>query len=360
MNTASAPLFHEIQIRNLTISNRVWVSPMCQYSAFDGIASDWHRVHLGSFATGGAGLAIVEATGVVPEGRISIGCLGLWSDEQALAFKPIVDFAHSMGTAIGIQLAHAGRKGSTMRPWDGHLIASAEEGGWQTVSASELAFHTMPTPRALSVSDINDLVESFARAAVRAVGVGFDVIEIHAAHGYLFHQFLSPLSNHRTDEYGGNFAGRSRFLLETVKRVREVIPQMTPLFVRISATDWVAGGWTLDESILLSIELKNLGVDLIDVSTGGSVHNATVPVGPGFQVPMAEAIKHGANIATSAVGLITEPTQANEIIASHRADAVMLGREMLRNPRWPLMASEALNVKISWPLQLDRARTRPN
>lgn len=360
MNTSQVPLFEEIEIRNLTISNRIWVSPMCQYSANDGFASDWHRVHLGSFATGGAGLTMVEATGVVPEGRISTGCLGLWSDGQALALKPAVDFAHSMGAAIGIQLAHAGRKGSTMRPWDGHLMATAEEGGWQTVSASGIAFQGMPTPRALSTSEIGSLVESFAAAAVRAVKVGFDIIELHAAHGYLFHQFLSPLSNQRTDEYGGDFKGRSRFLLQTVKRVREVIPQTTPLFVRLSATDWVEGGWGIVESILLAKEFKILGVDLVDVSTGGTVHNATIPVGPGFQVPMAEAIKHGAEIATSAVGLITQADQANEIIASNRADAVMMGREMLRNPRWPLMASEELEVKIPWPRQLERARTRPN
>ncbi|MBC7463190.1 MAG: NADH:flavin oxidoreductase/NADH oxidase [Actinobacteria bacterium] len=354
---SSAPLFQEIQIRDLTISNRIWVSPMCQYSATDGLASDWHRVHLGAFATGGAGLTIVEATGVVPEGRISVGCLGIWSDEHAHALQPMVDFAHSQGVAIGIQLAHAGRKGSTMRPWDDHLIASPEEGGWQTVSASEIAFHGMPTPHALSINEIAKLVESFATAALRAVNVGFDVIELHAAHGYLFHQFFSPLSNNRTDEYGGDFAGRTKFLLQTVKRVREVIPQTTPLFVRISATDWVEGGWTIEDSIQLAKELQTAGVDLIDVSSGGIVHNATIPFGPSFQVPLAEAIKQGADIPTSAVGLITDAQQANEIVSSNKADAVMMGRVMLRNPRWPLAAAETLNEKIAWPKQLERART---
>jgi 2,4-dienoyl-CoA reductase-like NADH-dependent reductase (Old Yellow Enzyme family) len=356
--SSSVPLFQEIQLRNLTISNRIWVSPMCQYSAVDGIASEWHRVHLGSFASGGAGLTMVEATGVVPEGRISIGCLGMWSDAQALALKPMVDFAHSMGKAIGIQLAHAGRKASTMRPWDSHQIAGVEDGGWETVSASDIAFHGMPTPRALTREEIAELIESFAAAATRVINVGFDVVEVHAAHGYLFHQFLSPITNKRTDEYGGDFEGRSRFLLQTVKRIREVIPQGTPLFVRISATDWVEGGWDVGESTLLAKELKELGVDLIDVSTGGLVHNATIPVGPGFQVPMSQAIKHGADIATSAVGLITSAEQANRIVAEGQADAVMMGRAMLRNPRWALAASEELNVKITWPLQLERARTR--
>ena len=329
---------------------------MCQYSAVNGVATTWHLVHLGALAAGGAGLVMVEATGVVPEGRISIGCLGLWSAEHGQGLRPIVEFAHSMGCKIGIQLAHAGRKASTMRPWDDHLIASADEGGWQSVSASEIAFHNMPTPKALTQSEILSLQDSFVTAALLAIKVGFDLIELHSAHGYLFHQFLSPLSNLRQDEYGGDFAGRTRFLRETAAKVRAAIPDGTPLFVRISATDWVAGGWDIEESIRLAGELKLVGVDLIDVSSGGTVYNATIPVAPGYQVAFAKAIKQGIGILTSAVGLITNAHQANEIIASQSADAVMLARESLRNPHWALLAAEELGDKINLPRQYDRAR----
>ena len=353
-------LFQEMKIRDLTIPNRAWVSPMCQYSAQDGRVGEWHRVHLGAFATGGAGLVFVEATGVVPEGRISIGCPGIWNDDLALAFKPIVDFNHSMGSTIGIQLAHAGRKGSTMKPWDDHLIAGESEGGWQTVSASDLAFTGMPTPRALSKADIAELTEDFGRAADRAVKVGFDVVEIHAAHGYLLHQFLSPLTNKRTDEYGGSLEGRMRFLLEVARKMRATIPVGMPLFVRISATDWFEGGWDIDEAVLLSIELKKAGVDLIDVSSGGLVSNAVVPVGPGYQVRFAQEIREKAKIATSAVGVITDAHQAEEIISNGKADAVMLAREMLRNPRWALAASEELGVRGKWPNQFVRASKLPH
>lgn len=356
----SSSLFQEMKIRDLTIPNRAWVSPMCQYSAKDGLIGQWHQIHLGAFATGGAGLVFVEATGVIPEGRISIGCPGIWSDELAQAFKPIIDFNHSMGLTIGIQLAHAGRKASTMRPWDDHLIASESEGGWQTVSASEVAFTGMPTPRSLSKEEIAELTENFASAADRAVKAGFDVVEIHAAHGYLLHQFLSPLTNKRTDEYGGSLEGRMRFLLEVTQKVRASIPAGMPLFVRISATDWVEGGWDIDEAILLSIELKKAGVDLIDVSSGGLVSKAVVPVAPGYQVPFAEAIRKKVGIATSAVGLITDAHQAEEIISSGKADAVMLAREMLRNPRWALAASEELGVRGKWPNQFVRASKLPH
>lgn len=351
-----ASIFDRFQIRNLDIPNRVWVSPMCQYSAEDGLIGEWHRVHLGAFATGGAGLILVEATAVVPAGRISIGCPGIWSDERAEAFRPIVDFAHSMDATIGIQLAHAGRKGSTMRPWDDHLIAESNEGGWGTVSASPIAFHGMPAPRELSVAEIAALTKSFVDAAKRAIKVGFDLIELHAAHGYLFHQFISPLSNKRTDEYGGDFNGRTRFLREVAQQVRQAMPEGVPLFVRISATDWVEGGWGIEDSISLARELKNLGVDLIDVSSGGLIHGAVVPVGPGYQVPFSEAIRNEVGILTSAVGLITDAHQAEEIVASGKADAVMLAREMLRNPRWPLNAAEKLGVRITWPVQYERAR----
>jgi 2,4-dienoyl-CoA reductase-like NADH-dependent reductase (Old Yellow Enzyme family) len=353
-------LFQEFKIRDRTIPNRAWVSPMCQYSAKDGVVGEWHRVHLGAFATGGAGLVFVDATGVVPDGRISIGCSGIWNDDLAQAFKPIVDFNHSMGSTMGIQLAHAGRKGSTMKPWDHHLIASKYEGGWQTVSASEIAFPGMPIPRALSKEEIAELTGNFGKAADRAVKVGFDVVEIHAAHGYLLHQFLSPLTNKRTDEYGGDLEGRMRFLLEVAQKVRATIPEGMPLFVRISATDWVEGGWDVDEAVLLSIELKKAGVDLIDVSSAGLVSNAVIPIGPGYQVRFAQEIREKAKIATSAVGVITDAHQAEEIISSGKADAVMLAREMLRNPRWALAASEELGVRGRWPNQFTRASKLPH
>lgn len=355
----SAALFQELKIRDLTIPNRAWVSPMCQYSAKNGLVGEWHRVHLGAFATGGAGLILVEATGVVPEGRISIGCPGIWSEDLAQAFKPIIDFTHSMGQTIGIQIAHAGRKGSTMLPWDDHLVASSDEGGWQTVSASDLPFTGMPAPKALSTAEIAELVHDFARAADRAVKVGFDVVEIHAAHGYLFHQFLSPLTNKRTDEYGGSLEGRMRFLLEVARKVRATIPDGVPLFVRISATDWVEGGWDIDQAVVLCGKLKEIGVDLIDVSSGGLVSNAVIPVGPGYQVPFAETIRKKVGIATSAVGVITDAHQAEEIVSTGKADAVMLAREMLRNPRWALTASEELGVRGRWPNQFKRASKLP-
>jgi 2,4-dienoyl-CoA reductase-like NADH-dependent reductase (Old Yellow Enzyme family) len=353
-------LFAPLKLRHTTFPNRVWVSPMCQYSADNGIVGSWHQAHIGALATGAPGLILMEASAVSPEGRISIACPGLWNDQQAAAFKPLVDFAHSQHVPVGIQLAHAGRKGSTMRPWDDHLIATAAEGGWQTVSASPVAFNNMPTPTELTVTQIQELVSKFAQAAKRAQAVGFDVIEIHAAHGYLLHQFYSPLSNSRTDEYGGSFENRVRFLLEVTKAVRSEIGEHTVLFVRISATDWVADGWNIDDSVKLAAELKKLGVDLIDVSSGGTVHNAQIPVGPGYQVDFAHRIKSDAQIPTSAVGMITQASQANEIITSSKADAVMLARAMLRNPRWAMQAAEELGEVIAWPNQLARGRTVTN
>ena len=329
---------------------------MCQYSAIDGLVGTWHLVHLGAFATGGVGLILVEATGVTPEGRISIGCPGIWNDAQAQAFKPIIEFAHEQNTPIGIQLAHAGRKGSTMHPWADHEVASKSEGGWETISASAIPFRDLPTPRSISVDEIKSLQESFKSAALRAISVGFDVIELHAAHGYLFHQFLSPLSNHRDDNYGGSLENRMRFLIETAEMVRKAIPAETPLFVRISATDWVDGGWDLEGSIALSKELKRVGVDLIDVSTGGLVHDAKIPAGPGYQVPFAESIRKEVGILTSAVGLITEPEQAEEIVSNGKADAVMVARQFLRNPRWAIEVAESFGEKIDWSKQLERAR----
>ena len=352
-----AHLFDPMTLRGVTFQNRVWVSPMCQYSAEDGLIGAWHRGHLMSFATGMPGLIMAEASGVVPEGRISIGCPSMETDEKVNAFREINDFAHSMGVKMGIQLAHAGRKASCMRPWDDHRIASESEGGWETVSASAEAYHGMPAPRALTVAEIKELVQAFVAAAVRAVNAGFDVVEIHAAHGYLFHQFYSPLSNKRTDEYGGSFENRVRFLLETVRAVRAAIGDSVPLFVRISASDWVPEGWSIEESIELSRLMQDLGVDLVDVSSGGNLHNAPIKAVPGFQVPFATAIKDAVGIPVSAVGLITEAKQAEEIITSGKADAVFLARAMIRNPRWALNAAEELGVKIHWPEQFDRGRT---
>lgn len=350
-------LFDEIKLRSLVIRNRIWVSPMCQYSAENGVATAWHDSHIGALATGGAGLIMMEATGVVPEGRISTKCLGLWNDEQAERLKSIVDFAHSQGTKIGIQLAHAGRKGSCQPPWSEEPMAKIGEGGWECVAPSAISFGgKYPTPRALQISEISQLVDSFAAAAKRAVQSGFDLVEIHAAHGYLFHQFLSPISNQRDDQYGGSFENRIRFLLEATAAVRAVIPIQMPLFVRISASDWLEGGWTIEESIELSKELKLLGVDLIDVSSGGTSAGAPVPVGPGYQVPFATRIRNEANIPTVAVGLITKPEQANKIVVDGLADAVMMAREFLRNPRWPLTAASELGVEVPWPPQLMRGK----
>ena len=350
-------LFDPFTLRGITMQNRVWVSPMCQYSANDGFVGEWHQVHLGALATGGVGLIMVEATGVVPEGRISIGCPSIEDEAHAEAFRPMIDFAHEHGVMMGIQLAHAGRKASTMRPGSDHLMASKAEGGWQAVAPSPIAFHGYPEPRELTNLEIKLLIRDFAAAAVRAVEVGFDVIEIHGAHGYLLHQFYSPLANTRTDEYGGDFEGRTRFLVEVSQAIREAIPEEVPLLVRISATDWVDDGWNIVDSIELAKILKVIGVDLIDVSTGGNVHDAPIEATPGFQVPFAAAIRNEAAIATGAVGLITEAEQAEHIIVTEEADAVFLGKAMLRNPRWALAASEKLGVKIDWPRQFEWSRT---
>ena len=349
-------LFDPLTIREVEFNNRIWVSPMCQYMAKDGFVGQWHDVHLGSFATGGTGLIMVEATGVVPEGRISIGCPSIEDDAHAQAFKPMIDFAHSHDVKIGIQLAHAGRKAACALPWGDHKMATPEEGGWQAVSSSAIAFEGYPEPRALTIAEIHQLTQDFVDAAVRSVKVGFDVIELHAAHGYLFHQFYSPLANKRTDEYGGEFANRTRFLVETVEAVRKAIPTGTPLFVRISATDWVDDGWNLIDSVELCAQLKALGVDLVDVSTGGNVHNAPIKATPGFQVPFATAIRAETGIMTTAVGLITEPEQADHIIQTGEADAVFMAREFLRNPRFPLLAAQKLGVAIKWPRPIERGK----
>jgi len=350
-------LFSPLTLRTTTFENRAWVSPMCQYSANEGVVGPWHLVHLGSFATGGAGLIIAEASAVNAEGRISVACPGLWNDEQVDAWRPITDFIHSQGTKAGIQLAHAGRKASTLQPWADHVIASSDEGGWQTVAPSAIAFEGYPQPRALEVAEIDALVQDFADAAGRARRAGFDLVEIHAAHGYLLHEFLSPLSNQRDDEYGGSLENRSRFLLRVVAAVRERIGEDVPLFVRISASDYTPRGWDIEESVALCEVLRDAGVDLIDVSSGGNVANATIPLGPGYQVPFAHRIRNEAKIATASVGLITDPAQAEEIVAAGSADAVLLARAFLRNPRWALGAAESLGEYIHWPVQFERART---
>lgn len=350
-------LFERLRLRGVEFSNRAWISPMCQYSAYEGEVGLWHLVHHGSFATGGSGLIMAEATAVVPEGRISVYCPGLWNKTQVDAWKVVTAFAHSQGAHIGIQLAHAGRKASTLAPWDDHLMASLQEGGWMAVAPSAVAFEGYPVPHALSSDEIASLLSAFATAASRAVDAGFDVLEIHAAHGYLLHQFMSPLSNERGDEYGGSFENRVRLTLQVIDAVRTTMPESMPLFVRISATDYTEGGWNLDESVALAQLMKAHGVDLIDVSSGGNVHGAHIPLTPGYQVPFAARIREEAGIATSAVGLITEAAHADLIIAKGEADAVMMARESLRNPRWPLGAAEQLGEVIRWPKQFERART---
>lgn len=349
-------LFTPLKIRGVEFANRLWVSPMCMYSANDGVVSEWHRVHLGAFATGGAGLVVVEATGVTPKGRISVGCTGIWNDEQAQAFKPIIEFSKSMGSKIGIQLAHSGRKGGTTRPGSDHQMATVAEGGWVAEAPSAIAYGNMPIPHALTVLEIQQLTQDFADATKRAVSVGFDVIELHGAHGYLLHQFLSPLSNLRNDGYGGSFENRTRFLLETVKAVRGTMPNSMPLFVRISATDWVEGGWDLEQSTQLATLLKNVGVDLIDVSSAGLSDKQEVVAGAGFQLPFATAIRETTGILTSGVGLITTAEQADAVIREGKADAVFAGRAFLRNPRWALEVAHQLNAKAKWPRQIERGK----
>jgi 2,4-dienoyl-CoA reductase-like NADH-dependent reductase (Old Yellow Enzyme family) len=330
---------------------------MCQYSATDGLPNDWHLVHLGSRAVGGAGLVMVEATAVTPEGRISPGDLGIWNEDQVRAFQRMTSFISAQGAVPGIQIAHAGRKASTTLQWLGAKPLSSSEGAWQTVAPSPIPFADgYPAPHELSQAEIAGLVAKFAEAARRAVAASFKVIEIHMAHGYLLHEFLSPLSNHRRDEFGGTIEGRARFPLQVVKVVREAWPSNLPLFVRISATDWVEGGWDLVQSIALARWLREIGVDLIDCSSGGLVHAAKIPLGPGYQVPFAAAIRREASVATATVGLITEPQEAEEILERGDADVVVMGRAILRDPYWALHAADALSVDVPWPVQYLRAK----
>ncbi len=349
-------LFEPLTLRGTTFRNRVWVSPMCQYSAVDGRPSDWHLVHLGSFARGGAGLVMTEATAVTPEGRISPHDAGIWDDVQAADYRRITDFVHGQGAVAGIQLAHAGRKASTRRPWEARGYVPEAEGGWQTVGASPIGYADWPVPRELTAEELVAHPGAWADAARRALVAGFDVAEIHAAHGYLLHQFLSPLTNRRTDAWGGDLVGRSRLLLAVVDAVREVWPDDKPVLVRISATDWVEGGLDLAETEQVGRMLADHGVDLVDVSSGGNSPDQRITLEPGFQVPFATRIRKASGLPVAAVGLITEPRQAEKIIGDGEADAVFLARELLRDPHWPQRAAEALGADAYWPDQYLRAR----
>jgi 2,4-dienoyl-CoA reductase-like NADH-dependent reductase (Old Yellow Enzyme family) len=349
-------LFQPLTLGDVTLRNRIAVSPMCEYSANDGMPNDWHLVHLGSRAVGGAGLVFTEATAVSPEARISPGDTGLWNDEQQAAWSRIADFVTAQGAVPGIQLAHAGRKGSTQVPWRGGNALPAGEGDWTPVAPSALAFaDTYPMPEALDAAGIAKVSTDFAAATARARAAGFRVIEIHAAHGYLLHEFLSPLSNHRDDAYGGALANRARLLREVVSAVRSEWSPPAPLVVRISATDWAEGGWDIDESIELARWLKDDGVDLIDCSSGGSVPHPTIPLAPGYQVPFAARIRREAGIATGAVGMITDARQANAILERGDADIILMARELLRDPYFPRRAAAELGVKIQGPVQYGRA-----
>jgi 2,4-dienoyl-CoA reductase-like NADH-dependent reductase (Old Yellow Enzyme family) len=351
-------LFQPLTIKSVTLRNRIGVSPMCQYSSEDGVATDWHLVHLGSRAVGGAGLVIAEATAVAPEGRITPGDAGIWADKHVESIARINRFIKSHGAVPGIQIAHAGRKASAARPWDGGASLANDAGGWQTVAPSPLPFggELKKVPRALTTVDIARVQGEFVAAAKRSLAAGVEWLELHFAHGYLAHEFLSPVSNQRTDDYGGSFENRIRFALETTRAVRAAWPDKLPFTVRISATDWVAGGWDIEQSIELSRRLKAEGVDLIDCSSGGNVSDTKIPTGPGYQVVFAERIRREADIPTAAVGQITEPTHADEIIRNGRADLVLLAREFLREPYWPRVATQVLRQKDSLPAPVQYGR----
>lgn len=352
-----AKLFTPFQLRDVTFKNRVFVSPMCQYSAVDGMPNNWHMVHLGSRAVGGAGLVMVEATAVNPEGRITPFDLGIWTDAHTEAFKPIVEFIKQHGAVPAIQIAHAGRKASCDVPWKGGKYLPASDGGWQTVAPSAIALTpNHAAPEALTVEDIEHIVADYEAATRRALAAGFEVLEFHCAHGYLMNEFLSPLTNKRTDEYGGSMENRCRLTLRIARLLRGLWPQDKPVFVRISAVDWVEGGWTIEDSIQLSKWLKETGIDLIDCSSGGLMLDAKIPAGPGYQTAFAAAIRAQAGIATGAVGMITDAAQAEHILVTGQADAIFLARELLRDPYWPLHAAHQLRADIDWPAQYARAK----
>jgi len=352
-------LFSPLALRSLTLRNRIFVSPMCQYSAEDGIPDEWHLVHLGSRAVGGAGLVITEAASVSPAGRITPWDVGIWSAQQVEAWKPIAAFIKAQGAVPGIQLAHAGRKAGCDKPWNGGKPLARDAGGWRTHGPSDVPFGDYPAPRAMSAADLEACVADFHLAADRALQAGFEVAEVHAAHGYLLHEFLSPLSNFREDEFGGSLSNRMRFPLAVVRAVRDAWPKDLPVLVRISASDWKEGGWNLEQSIAFAHELKELGVDMIDVSSGGNAADQKIVLGPGYQVPFAAAIRRDVGIPVIAVGLITEPVQAEHILATGQADAVCLARALLRDPYWPRHAAKALGVAMPWPDQYKRCDTGP-
>ncbi len=352
-------LFTPFKIRDIELKNRIVVSPMCQYSAQDGFANDWHFVHLGSRAVGGAALVLTEATAVSPEGRISPHDLGIWKDEHIEQLQKITHFIEQQGAVPGMQLAHAGRKASKTEPWNGDKLIPLANGGWKTTAPSSIPFSDdSDTPIELTKEEINKIIADFRSATARALKAGFKVLEIHGAHGYLINEFLSPLSNKRTDEYGGSFENRTRFLLEIIAAMRSVWPSAYPLFLRISASDWTADGWTIEDSVKLGKIVKDKGIDLIDCSSGGVVPNVKIPAASGYQLPFAEAVRKGAGIPTGAVGIIVQPEQAEAIIANGQADLVFMARELLRDPYFPLRAARELDYDIKWPLQYERAKRK--
>jgi 2,4-dienoyl-CoA reductase-like NADH-dependent reductase (Old Yellow Enzyme family) len=356
---AMSTLFSPFRLRGVEFKNRIFMSPMCQYSSDDGLPTDWHFVHLGSHAAGGVALVMVEATAVSPDGRISPWDSGIWSDKHTEAFKRIAAFIEQQGAVPGIQLAHAGRKASIDVPWRGDKPLSAGEGGWQPIAPSPIAFDTdSPVPREMTQKDMDMVAAQFTAAAQRSIDAGFRVIELHMAHGYLLHEFLSPLSNKRTDAYGGSLVNRFRLPLRVATAVREKLPEDMPLFVRISCTDWVDDGWDISQSVEFSRSLKNIGIDLIDCSSGALVPYAKIPAGPGFQTPFAAEIRAKAGMPTGAVGMITDAVQAEHILITGQADAVILARELLRDPNWPLHAARRLHTDVAWPLQYERAKPR--
>ncbi len=351
-------LFSPLKIKSVEFKNRIWVSPMCQYSSVDGHPTDWHFVHLGSRAVGGAGLVVVEATAVSPEGRISPEDSGIWSDDHIASFQRLTQFIKTQGAVPGIQIAHAGRKASTFSPWKGSGSVPLADGGWETIAPSAVAFDKYAEPREMNESDFKKVIGDFEKAAERSSKAGFEVLEIHLAHGYLLNEFLTPISNKRKDMYGGSLENRMRFPLEVARAVRAKWPQHLPLFARISATDWAdedTPSFTENDAVVLSQKLKEFGVDLIDCSTGGSLSHPSIPVGPNYQVPFAQKIRKEAEVMTSAVGMITEPHQAEEILSEGKADAIFMAREMLRDPYWPLHAATALGDKVKKPVQYGRS-----
>ena len=350
-------LFEPMKIRGISFKNRIVISPMCQYSSVDGFANDWHLSHLGSRAAGGAALVIQEATAISPEGRITLDDMGLWKDEQIVSMKRINKFIKNQSAVSGIQLAHAGRKASTTSPWKGGITLTVSNGGWVPLAPSSIPFHDQDDlPHSMTLAEITTLIDDFKNSAERALNADFEVIEIHAAHGYLIHSFLSPLSNQRSDEYGGSFENRTRLLLEIVKQIRTVWPEHLPLFIRISASDYSEGGWDLSSSIRLAEILKNSGVDLIDCSSGGLITGVRIPLGPGYQVSFSEEIRKKTGILTGAVGLITTSLQAEEILKTGKSDFIMIARESLRDPNFPLRAARELGVDTTWPKQYTRAK----